>query len=487
MGAGKATVRQLPDITHDLVVVIPGIMGSELVDVASGDVLWGLHPGAYAKAWLTGSTLRRMRLTDAERDGRYDRIEARRLLSFPSWLSFLQGVEPYTDLVRALRQVVADPAAVLEFPYDWRLPVSYNAGRLAERAMARLDWWRAQPAHEQARRDHPAGRPAQLVLIAHSMGGLLARELALIPGVSEHIRTTITLGTPFHGAPKAALMINTGRNMSPPLPANRPLTSALDQDPDDGVRALAATLPGIYDLLPSYRCVISTLPDGAWADRRLTIDDIVDLGGDRDLAVDSERDRTRRHDLPLSGHELLLGRAQATVQGLTVADGICAGLDFELRPFSGVLQQLNRLGDGTVPTGSAELPGRSPRARLSQQHGALARAADGIQQATDLVLEIDPDLYGPRLSGEDGIGVQLPDTTVPAGVEWAAVVTGISHPRQVVCAIESVETGRPIGQAKVEARDGRLQAPIVLPAAGLYRIVVAGSGESPTSQLIAAR
>jgi hypothetical protein len=55
------------------------------------------------------------------------RLEAKRLLRFPAAAPFLHGFEPYTPLLRRIRQVVADPAAILEFAYDWRLPVEFNA------------------------------------------------------------------------------------------------------------------------------------------------------------------------------------------------------------------------------------------------------------------------------------------------------------------------------------------------------------------------
>jgi hypothetical protein len=38
---------------RDAVVVVPGIMGSELCD-ANGDVVCGLKPNVLAKAWLSG-------------------------------------------------------------------------------------------------------------------------------------------------------------------------------------------------------------------------------------------------------------------------------------------------------------------------------------------------------------------------------------------------------------------------------------------------
>lgn len=43
-----------PDTTQDAVVVVPGIMGSELYDTATNTVLWGLaNPGWLGRAWTT--------------------------------------------------------------------------------------------------------------------------------------------------------------------------------------------------------------------------------------------------------------------------------------------------------------------------------------------------------------------------------------------------------------------------------------------------
>ncbi|MEK8172304.1 hypothetical protein NKH77_32605 [Streptomyces sp. M19] len=51
---------ELPgDVTQDAVVVVPGIMGSELVDAATGKPLWGLGGTSWLlKAWThpRGST-----------------------------------------------------------------------------------------------------------------------------------------------------------------------------------------------------------------------------------------------------------------------------------------------------------------------------------------------------------------------------------------------------------------------------------------------
>jgi hypothetical protein len=66
------------------------------------------------------------------------------------------------------------------------------------------------------------------------MGGLLTRTL---PNDLD-IRATVTLATPFDGAAKAALILNTGRGTPLLLPRER-------------LRAMAKTLPGLHDLLPT--------------------------------------------------------------------------------------------------------------------------------------------------------------------------------------------------------------------------------------------
>ncbi|MCO1660526.1 transposase family protein [Pseudonocardia humida] len=221
---------------------------------------------ALAVAWTTPTSLARLALTDAERAGDYTRIQPAGLLQAPAFAPFLRGIEPYGGLVAAVREVVADPAAVLEFSYDWRLPVTHNAALLHTAAAEHLAAWQTHPRYEDLLRALPDTRPARLVLIAHSMGGLLIRALA--PGLD--IRATITLGTPFDGAAKAALILNSGRGAPVPLPRTT-------------LRDLAATLPGLHELLPTYRCLDDLdhrngdCHDGE--PRRLTPSDVAALGG----------------------------------------------------------------------------------------------------------------------------------------------------------------------------------------------------------------
>jgi hypothetical protein len=82
------------------VVVLPGLMGSELVDITTRKTLWGLADlGWYVSAWMFGGALDDLTVTDAERGGDARRVRATRLLRIPAFTPLLRGVEPYTELI----------------------------------------------------------------------------------------------------------------------------------------------------------------------------------------------------------------------------------------------------------------------------------------------------------------------------------------------------------------------------------------------------
>ncbi|TCO54364.1 esterase/lipase family protein [Actinocrispum wychmicini] len=454
-------------VSQDAVVIVPGIMGSRLVETATGRELWGLRdPRWYVSAWSSGAAMTALRLTEDERNGRVGRVTATGLLRFPAFAPVLAGFEPYTKLVDGVRGVVADSAAILEFGYDWRLPVADNAIRLAEAANRHLERWRANPRHAEARAVQPDGRSAQLVLVAHSMGGLLVRALSLIPGATANVRASVTLGTPFEGAAKAAVMLNDGRDAPITLPRRR-------------LRDLARTLPGVHDLLPTYRCV-----DDGDDVRRLEPSDVERLGGDYDLAVAS---RDRHTDAPLPGHRALMGVEQPTVQSLTLKDGVVepryhtfrVNSDGTLvRDESGGLVRVAGSGDGTVPRNSAELETASP---LAQQHGALARTAEAVDFVRAVITGRDP--HAARL-GDGDFGMDVPDVVQP-DCAWTLTVTGVDSPRDAVCSVVDTATGA-VDQPPLHRRSGAIQAAVTVPAPGLYRVSVAGGGGSPVTQLVLA-
>ncbi|MFI6542948.1 hypothetical protein ACIBO9_06845 [Streptomyces prunicolor] len=456
--------------SRDAVVVVPGIMGSELVDGTTGRALWGLaDPRWYLSAWTSGASLRALALSDEERDGRYGRVRPSRLLRFPAFAPILAGFAPYTSLLKTARATTSHPDAVLEFPYDWRLPVAHNARLLIERAIQHLADWRSHPEQDAARRADPDGdQPPRLVLIAHSMGGLLARHACQDSALAHEVRAVLTLGTPFYGAPKAVLLLASGRDSPLRMPRAR-------------VRELASGLPGVHDLLPAYRCVA----DGTGA-RRLTSADIAALGGSAELANASFAEQERVFDVRLPGHVQVVGAHQPTVQALTIDAGTATGHRYTLRPTPSAergagapeAQRVDVGGDGTVPSESARLP-RYAAIPLAQSHGAVASAADALLVVQDVLTDRRT---GPW-QGAGELGIDLPDLAT-AGQPFQAVVTGAERPTDVACSVFDVRTRLRVDTPRLQARQGTLVAVVSALPPGLYTVQIQGGGAAPLRQIV---
>ncbi|MEV6194134.1 hypothetical protein AB0M19_17250 [Streptomyces sp. NPDC051920] len=486
-GNGRASVS--PDVTHDAVVVVPGIMGSALRDTTTGRSVWGLRDPRWLGAWLRDDGMHPLHLDEDERSGKYGRVEATELLRFPrfpAWAPSLKGLEPYGALLAAVERTVADPKAVLEFPYDWRLPVAVNGELLAEAAHRHVAQWRASEEHDRERRRHPDGREARLVFVAHSMGGLVTRAAfahAASQGsdLAPETRAVVTLGTPFLGSAKAAVILNGDRSSRLPARLRRRM------------QALSATLPGVHDLLPAYRCI-----DAGTDVHRLTPSDVAALGGDAELAREAQlfQQRMREQAPALPGHRAVVGVAQPTAQSLRLDAGVVHKqyVAFE-RNGDGELARdsdrnpirRDRAGDGTVYRDAAHLASNEPIG-LPLQHGGLAKDSAAIEYVRAVLTEYDHN-RGPAL-GDGHIGLDVPDYVV-AGSPWplrvlSAPDSGRSANAGTRCTVHDAATDRQIAKANLHRIDGELGAQVTLPAPGLYRIKAKSGGTAPVTQLVLA-
>jgi len=348
-----------------------------------------------------------------------------------------------------IRAIALHRDAVLEYPYDWRLPVAYNAARLATVAEQHLRNWRR----------HPCGRPdAKLVLVAHSMGGLIAKFFTGALGGGGEVRQTVTIGTPFQGAVKTVFMLDRGRGTPLPLPRQRLMT-------------LARTLPGVYDLLPSYRCVEedSTL-------RRLTPTDVGDLGGDPDLARTAFGLHQTLAGVQVSGLRTMVGIEQPTMQSLQLRHG-AAEPQYYICEDDG---RIDWRGDGTVyvqvATGGVE-----PISSLPQSHGALARTPEAIAAVRAVLTRRR---LGPPM-GVAGVSLRVPESVV-AGEPFEISVTSQGDGRNAKCRIVDADTDMPTARPFLTRRRTAMVASARLPRPGLYRIEVKDGGFSAVSQLVMA-
>ena len=434
-------------VCRDAVIVIPGIMGSELVDVETGDMLWGLSPRNYLRFWMSDDGSARLRVNDQERAGKTGRIRATGLLRFPVASPIFGGFEPYTRLVAAVRHSLIHPDALCEFPYDWRLPVAFNAARLGDAVEAHLRLWRT---HRMGSKD------SNIVLVAHSMGGLVARCFTGTMGGNEAVRLTVTLGTPFFGAVKAAYLLNAGRGAPVPLPRAR-------------LRELALTFPGIHDLLPSYRCVDD---DGG---RPLTPGDVADLGGDGELAEASFAMQHTLAKLSADGLRTVVGVEQPTMQSMRLVHGVVV----PQRHIVEAETRTDHRGDGTVYV-EAALGGVEPVSYLPQSHAGLARSPEAIAAVTSVLTR---QRLGPPM-GAAGVGVDTPDLAI-VGERCEVRITA---PDDAVpsCRVLDADTGEQVAAPVPVRRDGQLLAVLRMPAAGVYRVEVKSGGYSAVTALIMA-
>jgi len=439
------TMNDQPDRSRcaDAVILIPGLMGSELQD-ARGRLLWGLRPRLLASALLTGRLFALLHYAPA------DGICARRLLRAPGLIPGLGNLDPYTRLARALsNDILVDSAALHEFAYDWRRSIKHSAQELERAAQAHLDAWRA----------HPKGSPdAKLWLVCHSLGGLVARYFTDVLGGREITHQILTLGTPHYGSVYALAALANGDVLKLGLHADR-------------VRDLARALPSIYELCPRYACL--TTGPHALRGRQFKALDLAAIGADPDLTTNATtvQDALSASTVdPVAACPVraLVGIAQPTAQTVTTSNGTIA--------LHESIEGENRAGDGRVYRDSAVPIGFQPH-ELAQQHGRLASAPEAIDHVW-AVLTGRP--LGPPMGGDE-IGIAVP-AIVTAREPF--IIRLVADPgRRVHCHATDADSGRPVGAAVIATTvDGDLTARLMLPRPGLYTIHAKAGGASPVAE-----
>ena len=224
-------------------------------------------------------------------------------------------------------------------PYDWRASVSELADALNRRIAAEVD-----------------GAP--VMLVGHSMGGLVAR-LALGRQRTERITRVVQLGAPNHGSYAPVLAL---RGVYPTV---RKL-AAIDRrhTAEDLARIVFRTLPALHELLPDPGLTggADLFDATSWPDDPLRPDP------QQLLAARQERARWPGSD---DRCLVIAGVRQETVTSLASTG---SEFDFGLTP----------LGDGTVPLALAVRPGE-PAWFVGEKHGGLPNNGRVIAAVVDLL------------------------------------------------------------------------------------------------------
>jgi pimeloyl-ACP methyl ester carboxylesterase len=195
---------------RDIVVLLPGAMGSVLQK--DGKDVWAT--GRVARAALTGlgsSSLQQLKLEgdDPDVDDLEDGIQANSLITVPHLIAGLTKIDDYsalshliTDYFQVIKANADDdrPANFFEFSYDWRRDCRVNARLLKKLIDQRLPQWR----------EYSGAKDAKVILLAHSMGGLISRYYLEVLEGWRDCRALVTFGTPYRGAVDAVNYLANG-------------------------------------------------------------------------------------------------------------------------------------------------------------------------------------------------------------------------------------------------------------------------------------
>jgi pimeloyl-ACP methyl ester carboxylesterase len=317
----------VPPMT-DVIVLLPGITGSVLQK--DGKDVWAVSPGSALRAVLSfGHSITDLELKD---DGDLDDgVTAPRVIPDLHLIPGLWKIDGYSRVSDFLRRTfdLHPGRNFFEFPYDWRRDNRVAARRLKEDSDRWLHEWR---------KENP---DAKLILLGHSMGGLVARYFIECLEGWRDTRRLVTFGTPYRGSLNALSFIVHGMRKG-----FGPVT-LID------LSKLLRSFTSVYQLLPIFPCF--DRGDGSPMAHLTEVDGIPNLDPVRAKAADDfyremEHAVTRNEDddeYRRNRYDIhpIVGTFQPTGQS-----AMRAGDTVEiLRRYSGE----DRDGDGTVPRDSA--------------------------------------------------------------------------------------------------------------------------------------
>ncbi|MFD3430967.1 DUF4365 domain-containing protein [Nocardia fluminea] len=319
--------------TSDAIIFIPGFAGNTLAQRDTGRVVWSMRPDMLLRT-AAGTGFRDLHVDDSDEQ---------RLVAGPDLVSLpLEGVVwdgPYTQLLRALRTATPMAESVLTFSYDWRLGSIHNAALLARIAEKHLAWWRTRPE---------AGADAELLLIGHGYGGLVAQAFTGAFGGRDLVRTTYTLGTPYLGSMRVLRQLS---------------GSSVKFAPQGEKLSALRSMPALYEMLPTYECVES---DASL--RKLTSSDVESMGGDAELAAAAFAHNQRMRAAEVGALTNIVGVRHRTLQFVRLGHDSPQFLDYSR--FAGDQRGRHRDGDGMV-VAAAATRSDSNVLRLPQRSNAL--------------------------------------------------------------------------------------------------------------------
>jgi hypothetical protein len=458
--------------TPDVVVLLPGIGGSVLAK--DGKDIWAPEPSAVLSGLLSfGGSLKNLvvkdddwRATDLD-----DGVNATRLVGAAHIIPGLWKIDVYSEIENFLLATfdLTWGMNYFPFPYDWRRDNRASAIRLKKKCRKWLADWRAK-----------SGNPdAQIVLVCHSMGGLVARYFVEALEGWRDTKAVVTYGTPFYGSLNAVdFLVNGFRKSLGPL--------NVDLSP------LLRSMTSVHQLVPSYRCIQG--PDGtamtpasahlpqwksAWNNALVAFQQEVEAA-----AKDNRTDPDFLANPVI--YQPITGRDQPTRQSAVVVEG-----KVELR-FD--REGTDESGDGTVPLLSAALAGtQQMRTFAPEQHSrlqpnaALLNHLSGVLQALHATRIEDLRHRMTSWFALDVDDVYLPGEPVSVHLRaMSDLDVGALPEVKATVAVQNKATGQQVARRDVMVPQGPTEVVIGELGPGSYLVTVTGpAGAAAVSDIFA--
>jgi len=374
-----------------LVILLPGIMGSALQK--DGKDLWALSGQALWQHLKTlGKRIGELGLQgeDWQRNDLDDGIRAVRLIedlhSIPPLVEHAgysvirRGLTDFFGLEEGSVDQPVDSASFYTFPYDWRRDNRAAARRLQAFVQQQLPRWR----------EWSSAKDAKVILIGHSMGGLVSRYyLEVLEGWRDCL-ALITVGSPHRGAVNA---LDTLSNGFKKFSINFASLSRLVQ-----------SFPSTYQILPTYPAVEvnGKFVRPAETDALPNIDQSLAKAGREDFLEAIRQAAVRNAAQPGYAQRTIpwVGTRQDTLQSARLSEGRVL-LSYDPPP--GLDPSLAD-GDGTVARISAvpaDLDGMRYERFAVERHGWLTNNQMTLQPLLETLLQISSP-GAPTFFGVDG-------------------------------------------------------------------------------------
>ncbi|MFH1822309.1 MAG: hypothetical protein ABH830_01260, partial [Patescibacteria group bacterium] len=359
--------------TLEPVILVPGVMGSYLYSsVDPGVEVWPAIGKTVLDPWD-------LHLNQLIMDDESKPSDNSMIVPPQDIIRSVLDKDFFEGLIDELKQNgYEENKTLFVFPYDWRLDLNWTANGIPYSGFDSLK--------DKVEKVKQLTGAAKVNIIAHSMGGLVAKNYIKHYG-SGSVDKFIDIGTPHLGAPEALKILMYGDNLG---------TYAINQD---RIKIISQNFPSVYELLPSSNYFNSADPDYAYY-----IYDMYDLDNNGiknklDYAQSIEfMKNTGRNNYLLGFNDTLhndLDNYSPKSDGIKTYNIMGCG-----SPTIGQIFVLNKeksggyeyglkyiSGDGTVPLRSAEALTSDDSYYIRGVEHSVLPSANGIKQITAAILK----------------------------------------------------------------------------------------------------